>query len=103
MDTIRWLRIKNVCEKYADRTVHIYGSTDLPHRLQAAVTFTDERVNIAVNLSRSKSARQVIRAVAHEMVHVKNGTDTHDELEFGVQWDEMEKQIREVYYGNFPN
>jgi len=76
--------------------VYIHGSTELTSNLKAAVRFTDDRADIAINLNECKSASQVIDAVAHEVAHIilNNNQDDNPHAE---KWAELRDIITQHY------
>lgn len=62
----------------------------------AATEFDNNEVNIILNMKRTKSTTMVIKAIAHEMVHVLEGTSDHN-ADFNEKWSKLESKITEEY------
>lgn len=92
----KWIRLQHICEKLAKKTIHIHSSTDMTDDHVAATEFNNNEVNIILNMKRTKSTTMVIKAIAHEMVHVLEGTSDHN-VDFDEKWSKLESKITEEY------
>ena len=62
----------------------------------SAVKFNTDRVDIVLS-SKCKTEYDVIRAVAHEVTHVLQGTSFHDDA-FYEKWDEITDIFEKQYF-----
>ena len=93
---IKWLRLKRICEELCGRTVRIHSSTELSDDQVAGVEFNNDEVNIILNMRLTKSESMIIRALAHEMLHVINNNNSHN-IDFDENWRDLEERIRIEY------
>jgi hypothetical protein len=93
---IKWIRLKNICEKLCERPVHIHASTDVSHNYIAGCEFNSHNVNIILNMENTKSDDLVIKALAHEVCHVLENNKRHGD-DFDIKWLKLEQEIREGY------
>jgi len=94
--SIRWIRLKKICEELCGREVHIHSSTEMPDDHVAGCEFNDDVADIILNMKLTKSEDMVIKAIAHEMVHILNNNNKHN-IMFDKEWLEMENTIRSKY------
>ena len=93
---IKWLRLKRICEELCGRIVRIHSSTELSDDQVAGVEFNNDEVNIILNMRLTKSESMIIRALAHEMLHVINNNNSHN-IDFDEKWNDLEEKIRMEY------
>lgn len=93
---IKWIRLKNICEKICERPVHIHASTDVSRDYIAGCEFNSHNVNIILNMAENKSEEKIICSIAHEITHVLLNNKKHDIL-FDNEWKKVEKLIMQEY------
>lgn len=97
---IKWKRLKKISEKIAGRQVNIHGTTTLNNGILAATDMGEDIINIAINLNKIKSDNMVIEAIAHELAHICNASQQHDN-EFHSKRQELEGYIKILYEGGY--
>jgi Zn-dependent peptidase ImmA (M78 family) len=78
------------------RKVTISSSTEMDKDYIAGCEFDDDKVDIILNMSRTKSEEMVLRSVAHEITHVMLGNNEHGQA-FDAEWQKVESQIVREY------
>ena len=97
MTSIKWIKLKNICEGMSGKIIHLHSSTDMPDDHIAGCEFTNEVADIILNMRHTKSEEMVIKGVAHELNHVIKGTKEHGS-EFDIERDRIEERIKEEYF-----
>jgi len=93
---IKWIVLKKIAQKITGREVNIHCSTALEDNIKAAVTFNDDRADVAINLSHAKSVKDVIAAISHELAHITSGHINDDEVH-RPEWVRIEEEITRRY------
>ena len=76
--SIKWLRLKRICEELTNRIVQIHSSTELDDDHIAATEFNEQEATILLNSGRTKSVEMVIKAIAHELTHIQENNNNHN-------------------------
>jgi len=93
---IKWIRLLKVVKEMVAQEVTITLSTsDQLKGLMSAVRFTKDNADIILSSS-CKSVTQVLKATAHEVAHIIQNNDKHDE-KFYTLWEETEEKIVKKY------
>lgn len=95
---IKWTKLENICKRYILQKVLIITlstSKDLDN-VNSAVSFDHNKVHILLNASACKRLKQIIKAIAHELVHVILNNAEHSN-NFNELWIEYEMKIKEAY------
>lgn len=94
--SIKWLRLKRICEELSGRTVQIHSSTEVADDHIAATEFNETEATILLNSGRTKSLEMVIRAIAHEITHIQESNDKHN-IDFNEKWEKNVVIVTEKY------
>jgi len=94
---IKWIRLKNICEEIVEQniTISVSTSNDLA-AVNSVVSFDNQQAHIILNGLSCKGISQVIKAVAHELVHIVLNSAGHPE-NFEEKWFYYETKILERY------
>ena len=96
MSSILWSRLKDISSRSVGKRTEIFATTEMDNRLRAVVRTQQDTTEIILNLMYNKTIGQVIKSLAHELTHVKLGSDEHSN-EFREKWKQLEKEITEEY------
>ncbi len=94
--SIKWLRLKRICEELSNRTVQIHSSTELDDDHIAATEFNEQEATILLNSGRTKSIEMVIKAIAHELTHIQENNNNHN-IDFNEKWEKNVEIVNEKY------
>lgn len=95
-DRIKWMRLQGIAEELVGRRVEINLSTMLPEQVISVVDYGKREAIISLNAQFCKEAEDVIRAVAHEVAHVRTET-SEDTQELLGEWDRLTIVITKEY------
>ncbi|MFA5764667.1 MAG: hypothetical protein WC929_00775 [Bacilli bacterium] len=94
--SIKWLRLKRICEEMTNRIVQIHSSTELDDDHIAATEFNEQEATILLNSGRTKSVEMVIKAIAHELTHIQENSNNHN-IDFNEKWEKNVEIVTEKY------
>ena len=94
--SIKWLRLKRICEELSNRTVQIHSSTELDDDHIAATEFNEQEATILLNSGRTKSIEMVIKAIAHELTHIQENNNNYN-IKKKKKWEKNVEIVNEKY------
>jgi predicted SprT family Zn-dependent metalloprotease len=92
---IKWARLRKICRNLSGSNISLLLSTELDEHVNAALSDN----TIALNGMKLKEDVDIIKAIAHEMVHVIYPKIEHGQ-DFDFKWLVIEKYITDKYKNN---